>query len=132
MMAGPCYVLDCEGLSRAALSERTMTARLKDAYRTDIRVVTSSMTLIEAYHDKVRPSAWNWVMSRIVVEPVTREVADAAIALLRETGLHGHKYAIDAALAVIAGRQPGNVVLYTSDEGDMTKLCSRRVLVRSL
>ncbi|MFG2501542.1 PIN domain-containing protein [Streptomyces sp. NPDC048441] len=132
-MAGPpCYVLDCEGLSRAALGDRAMTARLKDAYRTDTRVVTSSMTLIEAYHGKIRQSAWNWAMSRIVVEPVTREVADAAVALLAEAGLPGHKYAIDAALAVIAGRQSGNVVLYTSDEDHMRKLCSGSVLIRAL
>lgn len=66
-------------------------------------------------------------MSRIVVEPVTRDVAQQAIVLLRNTGLHGHKYAIDAALAVIAGRLDGDVVLYTSDEDDMTKLCGERV-----
>ncbi|RFU86093.1 hypothetical protein DY218_14315 [Streptomyces triticagri] len=106
-----------------------MTARLKDAHRADVRVVTSSMTLIEAYHDRIRLSAWNWAMSRIVVEPVTREVADAAVSLLADTGLHGHKYAIDAALAVIAERQPGNVVLYTSDEDDMGRLCGAGVRV---
>ncbi|WP_123524286.1 hypothetical protein [Streptomyces sp. 840.1] len=44
---------------------------------------------------------------RVVVEPVTKDIADEAIRLLRATGLHGHKYAVDAALAVIAGRQPG-------------------------
>ncbi|MGH4029690.1 hypothetical protein ACQB60_12215 [Actinomycetota bacterium Odt1-20B] len=109
-----------------------MTARLKDAHRTGIRVVTSSMTLIEAYHDKIRRPAWEWAMSRIVVEPVTRDVADAAVTLLAGTGPHGHKYAIDAALAVIAGRQGGNVVLYTSDVDDMAKLCGVGVLVRGL
>ncbi|MFI1734283.1 type II toxin-antitoxin system VapC family toxin [Streptomyces acidicola] len=126
------YVLDCEALSRAVLRERKMTARLNEAHRSGIRVVTSSMTLIEAYHGQVRRAAWAWAMSRVVVEPVTREVADAAIALLEDTGLHGHKYAIDAALAVIAGRQAGGVVLYTSDEDDMGKLCGARVVVRGV
>ncbi|MEU1593862.1 hypothetical protein ABZ468_13650 [Streptomyces sp. NPDC005708] len=37
--------------------------------------------------------------------------------------------AIDAALAVIAGRLGGNVVLYTSDEDDTTKLCAEAVRV---
>ncbi|MEV8018443.1 hypothetical protein AB0O76_19305 [Streptomyces sp. NPDC086554] len=127
-----CLVLDSEGLSRAALRERGMTGLLTAAHGKGVRVVTSSMTLIEAYHGQVRRQAWAWVMSRIVVEPVTREVADTAIALLAETGLHGHKYAIDAALAVVAGRQPGNVVLYASDEDDMRKLCSGGVLIRAL
>ncbi|MFJ4281933.1 hypothetical protein [Streptomyces massasporeus] len=47
----------------------------------------------------------------------------------RETGLLGHEYAIDAALAVIAGRQPAGVVLFTSDEDDMGKLCGPGVRV---
>jgi len=126
------YVLDCEALSRAALRERKMTLRLTEAHRSGIRVVTSSMTLIEAYHGQLKRGAWAWAMSRVVVEPVTREVADAAIVLLEDSGLHGHKYAIDAALAVIAGRQGGNVVLYTSDEDDLKKLCGARVAVRGL
>ncbi|MDQ0749225.1 hypothetical protein QF034_003456 [Streptomyces africanus] len=128
-MRPSCYVLDCEALSRAVLGDRAMLARLKDAHRSGIRVVTSSMTLIEAYHGRVQRAAWAWAMSRVVVEPVTREVADAAVILLQDTGLHGHKYAIDAALAVIAGRQPGGVVLFTSDEDDMGKLCGPGVKV---
>ena len=66
--------------------------------------MTSPMTLVEAYHGKVRPAEWNWAMSRLVVEPVTKGVADEAIRLLLDTGLHGHKYAIDAVLAV--AREP--------------------------
>ncbi|MFF4093085.1 hypothetical protein ACFYYY_04340 [Streptomyces sp. NPDC001834] len=60
------------------------------------------------------------------------DVADEAIRLLGATGLHGHEYAIDAALAVIAGRQAGCVVVFTSDEDDMGKLCGADVLVRGL
>ncbi|MFF9808808.1 hypothetical protein ACF1G5_27475 [Streptomyces coeruleorubidus] len=128
-MRPSCYVLDCEALSRAVLGDRAMLARLKDAHRSGIRVMTSSMTLVEAYHGRVQRAAWAWAMSRVVVEPVTREVADAAVILLQDTGLHGHRYAIDAALAVIAGRQPGGVVLFTSDEDDMGKLCGPGVKV---
>ncbi|MEV0735335.1 hypothetical protein AB0I51_05080 [Streptomyces sp. NPDC050549] len=125
-------MLDSEGLSRAALRDRGMAALLAVAHKKGLRVVTSSTTLIEAHHSQVRREAWTWVMSRIVVDPVTREIADAAIDLLRDTGLHGHKYAIDAALAVVAGRQPGGVVLYTSDVDDMRKLCPPGVAVRGL
>ncbi|WP_179382427.1 hypothetical protein [Streptomyces sp. SA15] len=132
MTAATSYVLDCEGLSRAVRGDRQMIARLKDAHRSGIRVVTSSMTLIEAYHGQVQHAAWAWAMSGVVVEPVTRDVAERAIGLLRDTGLHGHKYVIDAALAVIAGRLGGNVVLYTSDEDDMTKLCGEGVRVVAL
>ncbi|WP_371791803.1 hypothetical protein [Streptomyces sp. NBC_01471] len=89
------------------------------------------MTLIEACHGQVRRAAWGWAMSRVVVEPVTRDVAKEAVELLEVTGLHGRKYAIDAALAVIAGRQPGHVAVFTSDEDDMKRLCGPRVLVRA-
>nr|WP_107092321.1 hypothetical protein [Streptomyces sp. NRRL B-1140] len=128
-MVPSCYVLDCEALSRVVLGDRAMLARLKDAHRSGIRVVTSSMTLIEACHGRVKRAAWAWAMARVVVEPVTREVAEAAVTLLQDTGLHGHKYAIDAALAVIASRQPAGVVLFTSDEDDMGKLCGPGVRV---
>ncbi|WP_335933670.1 PIN domain-containing protein [Streptomyces sp. PTD5-9] len=131
-MAEMTFVLDSEALSRAVLRDRGMTATLTKAHQAGARVVTSSMTLIEAYHSGIRQPVWNWAMSRIVVEPVTKDVADEAIGLLRATGLHGHKYAIDAALAVIAGRQAGRVVVFTSDEDDMGKLCGAEVLVRAL
>ncbi|MFE6697574.1 type II toxin-antitoxin system VapC family toxin [Streptomyces sp. NPDC057718] len=126
------YVLDCEAVSRAALGHPEMKSRLKDAHRAGIRVVTSAMTLVEAYHSKIRRPVWDWAMSGIVVEPVTKGIADEAIRLLREAGLHGHKYAIDAVLAAIANRQQGRTVLFTSDVDDMGKLCGRRVQLRGL
>ncbi|MEV0915341.1 PIN domain-containing protein [Streptomyces sp. NPDC049967] len=126
------YVLDSEALSKIALNDRAMSVTLARAHQSSVRVVTSSMTLIEAYHSRIRQPIWDWAMSRVVVEPVTKDIADEAIRLLRSTGLHGHKYAIDAALAVIAGRQRGRVVVFTSDEDDMGKLCRARVLVRGV
>lgn len=131
-MPGMTYVLDSEALSRIALNDRAMSVSLAKAHRSGVRVVTSSMTLIEAYHSRIRQPVWDWAMSRVVVESVTKDIADEAIRLLRATGLHGHKYAIDAALAVIAGRQPGRVVVFTSDEDDMGKLCGAGVLVRGV
>lgn len=127
-----CFVLDSEALSRIALRDRTFTGILTKAHQSGIRVVTGSMTLIEAYHGKIRMPAWNWAMARVVVEPVTKDIADEAIRLLREAGLHGHKYAIDAALAAIANRQPGRTALFTSDVDDLRKLCRPRVQLRGL
>ncbi|MFD5142585.1 type II toxin-antitoxin system VapC family toxin [Streptomyces sp. NPDC058401] len=131
-MSGLVYVLDSEGLSQAVLGNRAMGARLKDADRSGIRVVTSSMTLIEAYHKRVRKAAWSWTPSKIAVEPVTREIAGEAIELLEAAGLHGHKYAIDASLAAVALRQPGSVTIFTSDAQDMRLLCGDRVLVQGV
>ncbi|MFD3512029.1 hypothetical protein [Streptomyces sp. NPDC058657] len=128
-MTTTSVVLDCEALSRAARGDSAMKGILAEAYERRMPVLTSSMTLIEAYHDRISIPAWSWTMSRVVVESVTKEIAEEAVRLLRQTGLHGHKNAIDAALAVIAGRQRGRVALFTSDEDDMTKLCPPTVRV---
>ncbi|WP_405664910.1 hypothetical protein [Streptomyces sp. NBC_01166] len=48
MTSEPCVALDCEALSRAVSRERVMTGILTKAHRVGVRVMTSSMTLIEA------------------------------------------------------------------------------------
>jgi predicted nucleic acid-binding protein len=132
MSGNRVYVLDSEGLSQWVRGERRMGGYLRHADNSGIPVVTTSMTLIEAYHAKLHRPAWRWALSRLRVEPVTEQVADAAIDLLQDAGLHGHKYAIDAALAAVALRQPGRVTIFTSDADDMRKLCGDRVVVVKL
>ncbi|GAA2423543.1 hypothetical protein [Streptomyces glaucus] len=89
-------------------------------------------TVIEAYDMRTYIPAWHGALSRIHVEPVTEEIAKGAVGLLEEAGLHGHKYAIDAALAAVALRQPGLVTVFTSDEEDLRKSCGDRVVVMGL
>ncbi|MEU2054197.1 hypothetical protein [Streptomyces bungoensis] len=48
---------------------------------------------------------------------------------VHQTGLHGHEYAIDAALAAVTLRQPGPITVYTPDEDGMRQLCADRVVV---
>lgn len=108
-----------------------MGAYLRRADDAGIPVVATSMTLIEAYDPACLPK-WHWALSKIRVEPVTEEITKEATGLLKEAGLHGHKYAIDAALAAVALRQPGPVTVFTSAEDDMRKLCADRVLVVKL
>ena len=57
----------------------------------------------------------------------TQEEAKSASTMLIDAGLHGHKYAIDAAVAEMALRQRRPVVMLTSDIDDMTKLCGDKV-----
>lgn len=109
-----------------------MGVRIKEAHSLGIRVMTTSMTLIEAYDVRTYLPAWHWALSRVHVESVTGEIAQEAIGLLKDAGLHGHKYAIDAALAAVALRQPGQVTVFTSDEDDLRKLCGDRVVVMGL
>jgi predicted nucleic acid-binding protein len=132
MSVGHVYLLDSEGLSQWVRGDRRMGLRLKDADRSDIPVVTTSMTLVEAYHSKLQRPHWRWALSRLRVEPVTEQIASDAIDLLQNAGLHGHKYSTDAVLAAVALRQPGRVTIFTSDEDDMRKLCGDRVAVVKL
>ncbi|MGW0820017.1 DNA-binding protein [Streptomyces sp. NPDC002845] len=95
----------------------------------EANLVVSANTIIEVTHIGTSMPRLNWALSRIKVEPVTEHTAKAAAKLLKDAGLHGHKYAIDATVAEAALRQPGPVAILTSDVDDMTKLCGRRVRV---
>lgn len=120
-------VLDSEGLAKAVLRDRTITRWLTLALADDMRVITSTATLVEVVHPQINVPALKWALSQVVVEPVTEEIALAATALLREAGLHGHKYAIDAMLAATALAAPGPVTVLTSDPEDLTALCGNRL-----
>lgn len=125
--SGGTLVLDSEGLAKAVLRDRTITRWLTLALADDMRVITSTATLVEVIHPQINMPALNWGLSRVVVEPVTEEIAHAATVLLREAGLHGHKYAIDAMLAATALAAPGPVTVLTSDPEDLTALCGKRL-----
>ena len=49
-----CLVLDSEALFGAVLRERGMTGLPAQAHRARVRVVTGSLTLIEAYRSSIR------------------------------------------------------------------------------
>jgi predicted nucleic acid-binding protein len=124
---GGTLVLDSEGLAKAVLRDRTVTAWLALARADDLRVITSAATLVEVTHPRINRPALEWTLSRLVVEPVTESVARHASALLADAGLHGHKYAIDAMLGATALASPGPVTVLTSDPEDLTALCGSRV-----
>ena len=126
------FVLDCESLSMAARGDRAMLARLANARQGRVDVITSPMTLIEAYDGAIAPARWNWVISRMRVADIGKPEAREAQQLLGEVGLHGHKYAMDAVLAVVARRQHGLVTVFTSDVDDMQRLLPSTILVRGL
>ncbi|WHM36630.1 DNA-binding protein [Streptomyces sp. BPTC-684] len=126
---GGTLVLDSEGLAKAVLRDRTVTAWLALARADDLRVITSAATLVEVVHPRINRPALEWTLSRLVVEPVTESLARDAAGLLADAGLHGHKYAIDAMLCATALAAPGPVAVLTSDPEDLTALCGGRVTV---
>jgi PIN domain-containing protein len=129
MTALATLVLDSEGLSAWIAEDRKVTALIDSAQRHETNLVISANTIIEVTHAGTNMPRLTWLLSRIKVEHVTEQAAKAAARLLKDAGLHGHKYAIDATVAETALRQPGPVAVLTSDADDMGKLCGRRVKV---
>jgi hypothetical protein len=70
---GGTLVLDSEGLALAVRRDREITGWLALARADDLRVVTSAATIVEVVHPKINRAALDWTLSRIVVEPVTKE-----------------------------------------------------------
>ncbi|MFI9381056.1 PIN domain-containing protein [Kutzneria sp. NPDC052558] len=122
-------VLDSEGLAKAVLRDRELTAWLAAARAADERVITSAATLVEVIHPRINRAAFDWVTSRLTVEPVTAEIAKQAGVLLERAGYHGHKYAIDAMLAATALAARGPTTILTSDPDDIAMLCGHLVTV---
>jgi predicted nucleic acid-binding protein len=122
-------VLDSEGLSKWCAADRRATAYVREAQDNDFRVVISALTPIEAFDIRSKNDRLRWYVSRLKIEPVTDEISFHAIDLLREAGLHGHKYAVDAVVAATALRAAKPVVILTSDVVDMEKLCGKQVRI---
>ncbi|MDI3422152.1 DNA-binding protein [Streptomyces luteolus] len=120
-------ILDSEGLSKLLGDDETVVALVAEARSRGMEVVISALTIIEAVHARTNKPRLNWILSGLRVIPVGDEEAKAASTLLMAAGLHGHKYAIDAAVAEAALRQQRPVVMLTSDVDDMTKLRGDRI-----
>ncbi|OEV04947.1 DNA-binding protein [Streptomyces oceani] len=130
--SGGILVLDSEGLGKAVRADPTVTAFIRGAQSHDAVVAVSDLTLIEAWHSGINMARFRWYVSRLVVLPVTEEISWRAIELLRDAGLHGHKYAIDAVVAASTLARPGPRVILTSDHDDMSKLCGTRVHIEEV
>ncbi|MEV7913397.1 type II toxin-antitoxin system VapC family toxin [Streptomyces griseus] len=112
-------VLDSEGLAQAVQRSREVQEWLEAARDADMPVITSAVVLVEVIHPRINPAALSWTLSRLRVEPVSQALAHTAASLLRNAGLHGHKYAIDAMLCATALAHPGRVTILTSDVEDI-------------
>jgi predicted nucleic acid-binding protein len=115
-------VLDSEGLSKLAAGDKLARAHLETARTRRAQIVVSAITLTEVLRGGVRDALVHRVLSRITVLPVTGEVARRAGELLGETGLSGHRCAVDAVVAVTALGLERPVVLLTSDPDDLATL----------
>ncbi|MGW0395780.1 type II toxin-antitoxin system VapC family toxin [Streptomyces sp. NPDC003042] len=122
-------ILDSEGLSRVVRRNRGLLEWLTAAEAEDIRVVISSVTLVEARDPRTGQAQFDYAVSRVHVVPPSEAIARHASKLLAAAGLHGHKYALDAIVAATALDQPGPATVLTSDPEDLSALCGSRVRV---
>ncbi|OII66082.1 DNA-binding protein [Streptomyces sp. CC53] len=125
-------VLDSEGLSAWINQDRKVSAVLRQINKRGAEFVVCANTIVEVVHAGVNVPRLNWALSQVRIEPVTARSAKAAARLLQHVGLHGHKYAIDATVAEAALRQPGPVIMLTSDIDDMSRLCGKGVQLMAL
>ena len=120
--AAGTLVLDTEGLSKLAAGDARARGYLDSARKRGARVAVSAITLTEALQGGPRDAAVHCVLSRIIVISVTERIARRAGELLGETGLSGHRSAIDAVVAATALDAERPAVLLTSDPDDLNKL----------
>ncbi|MFD8583397.1 type II toxin-antitoxin system VapC family toxin [Streptomyces californicus] len=122
-------VLDCEGLSQLVRRAPEITEWLTAAEAEDIRVVASSVTLVEARDPRISQARFDYAVSRVNIVPPTEAVARHASKLLAAAGLHGHTYALDAIVAATALTSPAPVTVLTPDPEDLLMLCGPGVRV---
>ncbi|RPK92672.1 MULTISPECIES: PIN domain-containing protein [Streptomyces] len=126
-------VLDSEALSLLLRNDRGKAARVEASRQAGVPVLVSVLTIVEAVRGKTDLARLKWVLSRLRVEPVSREDSLTAVELLQDAGgLHGHNYAIDALVAALALRVPTPVIVLTSDRDDWSKLCGKSVIIRDV
>ncbi|MEU7044097.1 PIN domain-containing protein [Streptomyces varsoviensis] len=122
-------VLDREGLSQLVRRTPGLTEWLAAAEAEDVRVVISSVTLVEARDPRTSQARFDYAASRVNVVPPTEAIARHASELLAAAGLHGHKYALDAIVAATALASPAPATVLTSDPDDLHALCGPGVRV---
>ncbi|WP_217623683.1 PIN domain-containing protein [Streptomyces sp. TRM64462] len=126
-MSRGIVLLDSQGLSKLLDDDPHVVRLVRKAQAKDHLVGLSNLTLIEAWHHRMPLKQLHYEASKLKVLPVSTEITWKAIDLLRDAGLHGHKYAIDAVVAATALEHPAPRIVVTSDVDDMYKLCGDRI-----
>jgi predicted nucleic acid-binding protein len=119
---GGSLVLDAEGLVKLASGDPRARNLFETVRRRGGCIVTAASVLAEVLRGGPRDAGVHRVLGRITVVPIDQQRGRAAGELLGQTGLSGHRCALDALLAVVALAQRRPVVLLTSDPGDLARL----------
>lgn len=106
-----------------------ITEWLAAAEAEDIRVVTGSVTLVEARDPRVSQARFDYAVSRVNIIPPTEAIARHASKLPAAAGLHSHTYVLDAIVAATALTSPAPATVLTSDPEDLLMLCGPSIRV---
>ena len=131
LRGGPA-VLDAEGLSRAVRRDPYLQFLIEEARNHRVPVIVSAATLVEVVYPRIDRAALAWTVSRLRVEPVTKDLALAAAALLESAGKHGHSHALDALVCATALAATGHATIYTCDPDDIKALVNGQATVVTL
>jgi predicted nucleic acid-binding protein len=119
-------VLDSEGLSRAATNDAAITRFLAFASLNRIRVILPTITITELLQDKPSDAAVWYVVNRLFIEDIDRDIAGKAGILRSRAERSRHKkrdLSVDSIIAAIAIRHAPSAVV-TSDVADLSTLVS--------
>lgn len=115
-------LLDAEGVSGLIRKDRSTFALMKGLAQTGETVAVSAATLVEGVSPSWAPAAVRWAVSGLEVLDVTRAVAFQATDLLRRSGRHGHRHAMDAIVCATALLAEEPTTIVTSDPDDIRTL----------
>ncbi len=90
------------------------------------------MTPVEAYDGRTTGQRWDGVLSRLEIAGIGKAEARGSRRLLSDAGPHGHRYATDAMLAVVARQQKGQVTVVSSDVDDLERLVQEAIVVKKV
>lgn len=130
VLSGKVIVLDAQALSLWAEDDEQMRARMTIAVEADYIPAISAATIVETQRTGQPAQRLRWMRSRCTVVAVSEELANVAAALLGETGLSGHEYAIDAMVVATAYGAGGVAKVASSDGSHIPKLCAAASALR--
>ncbi|MFE3583543.1 DNA-binding protein [Streptomyces vinaceus] len=117
-------VLDAQPLSLLAEDNSLITALIELARRDGYAPAISAATLAEVRRHGRTGQHLAWVRSRLIVAPVTEQLADLAAGLLEAAGLDGHECVVDALVVATAALSSGPAKVISSDGSHVPKLCA--------
>jgi len=122
-------VFDSEALARAIVWDPYYRKIIIDAHNAKLPVVISAASLVEVTYPKINKPGLDWIVSRLDVIPVTKDIAKVASQLLASAKMHGHQHAIDAMVCATAFALGRKAYIYTSDPNDFHLLTGSRVSI---